>query len=70
MSRTTDNIIEIEESGESHSHFDLELTQLEKEILNALDIEITEHMERFSEQQPLTELRNFIVKLFEEMRDE
>jgi hypothetical protein len=46
------------------------ITQLEKEILNALDIEITEHMERFSEQQPLTELRSFIVKLFEEMRDE
>ena len=46
------------------------ITQLEKEILNALDIEITEHMERFSEHQPLTELRSFIVKLFEEMRDE
>ena len=45
-------------------------TQLEKEILNALDIEITEHMERFSEHQPLTELRSFIVKLFKEINND
>ena len=46
------------------------ISQLEKEILNALDIEIWNDCQRFSEQQPLTELRSFIVKLFEEMRDE
>tara|TARA_R110001583_G_scaffold193878_1_gene363558 strand:+ start:417 stop:566 length:150 start_codon:yes stop_codon:yes gene_type:complete len=47
------------------------ISQLEKEILNALDIEITEHMEKvFGAKQPLTELRSFIVKIFEEMRDE